>query len=226
MAKRVVKKHTVRKNELLEISQQLFNERGYDATPISAILEKAGVAKGTFYHYFRSKEDLLDCLVERITHRILEEVHSLIHEPGLTALQRLHRFFVSSSRWKAANQESLRALIQPIFRDENLPLRVKMNRRTRELTLPILTEIVQQGVDEGVFDTEFPSEAADLILGIGFATQEGTVELVLSAPEHPEKWDALVRRIDCYTDAIERVLGARRGSLHFETDASLERFRP
>ena len=146
MAKRVIKKHDVRKNELLDVSQRLFSERGYEVTPISAILEVAGVAKGTFYHYFKSKEDLLDCLVDRITRRIVEEVRSQVTQPGLTALERLNRSFLASARWKEANWESLWAVVQPIFREENLPLRWKMNRRTRELMVPLFADIVRQGI--------------------------------------------------------------------------------
>lgn len=225
MAKRIVKEHDVRKKELLDICQQLFNERGYEATPISAILEAAGVAKGTFYHYFKSKEDLLDCLVERITHRIVEEVRAQIHQPGLTAIERLNHSFVASARWKAANWDSLWALIRPIFRDENLPLRWRMNRRTRQLMVPLFAEIVRQGIGEGVFDTEYPTEAADLILGLGFAFQESGFELILALPEHPEYAEIIVRRTACYKDAVERVLGAPRGSLQIDAGGSLDRFR-
>ncbi len=225
MAKRIVKEHDVRKKELLDISQQLFNERGYEATPISAILAAAGVAKGTFYHYFKSKEDLLDCLVERITHRIVEEVRGPVSQPGLNAIERLNHSFIASARWKAANWDSLWALIRPIFREENLPLRWKMNRRTRQLMVPLFAEIVRQGIEEGVFDTEFPEEAADLILGLGFAFQENGFELILSLREHPEYAEIIARRTACYKDAVERILGAPRGSLQLDAERSLDRFR-
>ena len=225
MGKRIVKEHSVRKNELLDISQQLFNERGYEATPISAILKAASVAKGTFYHYFHSKEDLLDCLVERITHRILEEIHGQICQPGLKALERLNRSFIASARWKAANWDSLWVLIRPIFREENLPLRWKMNRRTRQLMVPVFSDIIQQGIEEGVFDTEYPEDAADLILGLGYAFQESGFELILSLREHPEYAEIIARRTDCYKDAVERVLGAPRGSLQIDAGRSLDRFR-
>ena len=225
MTKRILKEHSVRKNELLDISQRLIGERGYEGTPISAILEAAGVAKGTFYHYFKSKEDLLDCLVERITHRILDEICAQVHQPGRSALERLNALFVASARWKTAHWESLWALIQPIFRDENLALRWKMNRRTRELMMPLFADIVRQGMAEGVFDTEYPEEAADLILGLGFSFQENGFELLLSLREHPENAEILSRRTACYRDALERLLGAPRGSLQFDADASIERFR-
>lgn len=225
MAKRVIKKHDVRKNELLDVSQRLFSERGYEVTPISAILEVAGVAKGTFYHYFKSKEDLLDCLVDRITRRIVEEVRSQVTQPGLTALERLNRSFLASARWKEANWESLWAVVQPIFREENLPLRWKMNRRTRELMVPLFADIVRQGIQEGVFDTEFPEEAAGLILALGFAFQEDGFELILSLREHPEYAEIITRRTDCYRDAVERILGAPRGSLQLDAGRSLDRFQ-
>jgi len=59
---RITKEYHVRKNELLDTAQELFFTQGYEQTTVETIIQKVGVSKGTFYYYFKSKEDLLDKL--------------------------------------------------------------------------------------------------------------------------------------------------------------------
>jgi len=226
MAKRVQKEHETRRNELLDIAQGLFVQSGYEATPVSAILDAAGVAKGTFYHYFKSKEDLLDALVERMIARIIASMHAAAGMEGLDAAEKLKEYFRASSQWKAKNREALMALVKPLYSNENLLLRHKMNRRTLELAVPDLTAILEQGVREGTFNTKDPREAAETILGLGFAFRETNAELVLSLVDHPESWDTLLAKMAFYQDAVERLIGAPAGSLEWIDEESLATFRP
>ncbi len=57
---RVTKEYDQRLQELLDTARQLFFEIGYEKTSVNDIIDRVGVAKGTFYHYFKTKEDLLD----------------------------------------------------------------------------------------------------------------------------------------------------------------------
>lgn len=226
MAARVQKEYQKRRNELLDIAQALFVKNGYDATPVSAILDAAGVAKGTFYHYFKSKEDLLDALVERMIELIVTGMRGSIHAEGLGAVERLKEYFRASSRWKARNREALMAIVRPLYSNENLLLRYKMNSRTLEATVPDLAAIIEQGVREGVFNTKDPREAAETVLGLGFAIRETHAGLFLTLDEHPENWEILLKKLDFYQDAVERLLGAPEGSIDWMDKESLELFRP
>lgn len=68
---RIVKEHEERKNEILDTAEILFEEKGYDKCSVNDILNRIGIAKGTFYHYFKSKEELLDALIERISAQMI-----------------------------------------------------------------------------------------------------------------------------------------------------------
>ena len=74
---RIIKKHDERKTEFLDTAQELFFTKGYEKTSVEAIIKKMGLSKGTFYYYFKSKEGLLDALIERLSEKILEEVKKL-----------------------------------------------------------------------------------------------------------------------------------------------------
>ena len=55
----------IRINEILDAAETLFYERGYQPTMISDIVRKIGVAQGTFYYYFTSKEEIVVALINR-----------------------------------------------------------------------------------------------------------------------------------------------------------------
>ena len=64
---RVVKSAEERKNEILDVAEQLFAEKGFDNASTNDIIKRIGIARGTLYHHFKSKEEILDAIVNRIT---------------------------------------------------------------------------------------------------------------------------------------------------------------
>jgi AcrR family transcriptional regulator len=62
---RIVKEPEERKSEILDAAEKLFAAKGYEAATVNYILDAVKIAKGTFYYYFKSKEDVLDALIER-----------------------------------------------------------------------------------------------------------------------------------------------------------------
>ena len=62
---RIVKEPEERKNELIDIAEQLFIAHGYEQTAISDIVREANVSQGAFYYYFESKEDVLVAVIEK-----------------------------------------------------------------------------------------------------------------------------------------------------------------
>ncbi len=62
------------RSELLGCALQLFAQRGYDAVGVQEIVEAAGVTKPTLYHYFKSKQGLLESLLEAEFARLYEAI--------------------------------------------------------------------------------------------------------------------------------------------------------
>ena len=65
---RVVKEedYAARRNEILDVARKLVYTRGYEQMSIQNILDALKISKGAFYHYFDSKQSLLDGLIERM----------------------------------------------------------------------------------------------------------------------------------------------------------------
>jgi len=215
---RVVKEYGVRKNEILDTAQKLFYSIGYDRTTINTIIDEAGIAKGTFYYYFKSKLDLLDSLVDRMVHQMVEAVKPFI-EADTGSLEKLRNLFNTIGTIKLKNMELLLQVVDVLYRDENLITRYKMNMKFLEKFGPLYSSIIRQGVREGTFNTPFPDDAGELIIQLGTCMGENFARLVLELNEKPTNRKILQVKIKMYENTIERIVGAEEGSLKlFDTN--------
>ena len=83
---RIIKHPDLRRQELLDCVQAMFIERGYENVSLNDVIARAGSSKGDFYHYFPSKEALLEALAGRFAQLALAQVQDVLDDPGLDAL--------------------------------------------------------------------------------------------------------------------------------------------
>ncbi len=220
---RVLKEYDERKNEILDAAQELFYSQGYEQTPVNSIIEKVGVSKGTFYHYFKSKEDLLDSLAERVTGQIVVHIEKMLDKPKLDAIAKLNLMFESSASWKAANREIIIALMNAMYNDNNILMRKKITARTVAVASPLMTRIIHQGINEGVFNTGFPDDISEMIFQLTTGFGEKFAEIFPTLEDHPENKALIMKILEMYQDAIERFLGAPSGSIKLGSREALEK---
>ncbi len=221
---RISKDYDVRKQEFLDAAQKLFYEQGYDQTSVNTIIDAVGVSKGTFYHYFKSKEDLLDALAERVARQGLEGLHSIVEDRHLGALEKFNRYFAGSRSLKEKSEEIAKTVLQVMYKDENILLRHKARVRSMELVVPELGKIIAQGIDEGIFDVPYPERTAEMILMLGGEMKDIYARLFLELDEKPENITLAKQLIDQYEDAIARMLAAPEGSIRFHEQLNLKDF--
>ncbi len=219
---RITKEYHERKNEILDAAQELFFTKGYKQTSIESIIKKIGVAKGTFYYYFKSKEDLMDKLVKRMTNQILSEIKKITERTDLDALAKLNRAYITARNVKLENIDLIKLYLKVLYKDENIILRHKIYMSNIDLLVPEFAKIINQGVEEKIFNTPFPHEAAKLIFELAQTLSNSTVKLFLEIDENPEIIEKIEREIDLYEDGIERIIGAKKGSVNIVERSSLK----
>ena len=197
---------------LIETAGQLFASRGYDGTSVDAIIRQAGVSKGAFYHHFSSKEELLDAVTDFIVEDALQQIGEAVSDRTLGATVRLNRFLNASKVWRLAHFGLWREVVVVLLRDVNAPMLRKIQALAISRSAPMLAEIIQQGVEEGVFDPPNPLETARLILQLGMASQDA--QLLHQLEEMSEGTFVLLeQRAELLVAMLERMLGARPGSI-------------
>ena len=210
---RIIKAPDVRRGEILDVAQRLIYLKGYEQTSVQDIITEIGIAKGTFYHYFSSKQDLLDAMIERMIDQTLQTVEPIVKDDQLNALEKFTRFFAYIESWKIENKTFLLEVLKVWHKDENAIFRQKMGVETTRAVAPVLAKIIQQGVVEGIFVTDYPEDLAEVILQIGQPLSETATELLLNIEQDEHTLEIITRKVIVYERAIERVLGAPPNSL-------------
>ena len=211
---RIIKNYEERKGEILDTAQQLFFQKGYDHTSVNDIITSIGIAKGTFYHYFESKEDLLDKLVSRWIHEVLPRVKKLAKRKDLNAIEKLNQYFITIRNLKVENIELMKILMRVLYKDENLLLRYKIFKKQVDLLTPEFAEVIRQGMDEGSMDPVDDEETAQLIFSLSVSLNEITVKMLLEADVKTDNIiDKIEKKLKVYERVLERIVGAEKGSV-------------
>lgn len=224
---RKVKSPEERRTELLDAAEALFSERGYESTSIDEIVERVGVAKGTFYYYFDSKLAVLDAIVDRMSTTIEGLLDEIASAPDLDALRKWHQMGNVINSWKLARREELLEILRVMFDDDNVVWRTKFQSLAAERAIPPFAAVIEQGVAEGVFATPYPRESAAMVMGLLQTANTRVGELLLDHDDPDAALEEANRHLAALHDAIERILGARPGSLDLlGRDAMAPWFRP
>lgn len=210
---RVVKSAAVRQDEILDVAQRLFMERGYDATPIQAIIDEIGIAKGTFYHHYPSKPALLDALVARIVEQSLAVAEPIVADPTLGAIDKLNALFLRVGAWKADRRALLTAMHQAMHAPSNLQLLIRTQRESIDAMVPLVQRVIDQGVAEGVFDTPYSDQAARLVLELGVTLGREIGDALAGAGPRRLSAAQMARSMMAWHDAVGRLLGAPPGAV-------------
>ena len=222
---RITKEYHERKNELLNTAQELFFTQGYEQTTIEAIIQKVEVSKGTFYYYFKSKEDLLDKLVKRMTSKIKAKIEKIVEKKNLDAISKLEKAYSIAGNIKLENIHLIKLMLKILYEKDNLILRYKVYKSNIELIVPEFAKIIEQGIKEKSFNTPYPYEAAKLFFELGSILGDTTSKLFLELDKKPENMDKMVKEIEVYEDAMERILGAKKGAINIVNREMLKNFQ-
>lgn len=214
---RIVKRPEDRRNELLDCAQALFFERGYEQTTVTDVTTRANVSKGTLYHYFASKEEMLEALAARLASESVSRLHAVLEDSSLGALSRLNAVLSQARRMKVESAPSIRAMFDTVFRPENVVLYHRLHAAVMKVMTPVFERIIAQGVAEGLFDTPNPRATAEIVLQLGASTHDAVASALeaASTAEANLAADQLDERLRLQGIAIDRILGLPDGSIEY-----------
>jgi AcrR family transcriptional regulator len=202
-----------KRNAILDVAARYITTKGYEQMTTQDILEALQISRGAFYHYFESKQALLMALVDRIGEQAEQLVLPIASSLELPAQEKLLRVFAVLNQSKQENVNLVFAFMRVWYADENALFRQKLYLARVKRLVPRLSQIIRQGVTEGVFTTAYPDQAARMILSLLEDLGYATVELLLAERgEHPDI-PRLVQLGEATADALERVLGISSGCL-------------
>jgi AcrR family transcriptional regulator len=205
--------HMVRREAFVEAAERLIQTRSYERTSIQDILDDLGASRGAFYHYFDSKQALLEAVIDRMVDAGLASVEPIWTDPNLPAADKLVRMFSGIGRWKTDRRELILAFIDVWLSDDHAVVREKFRRKLVTRFVPILSEIVKQGIEEGSFHVESPDDTARVLMMLIQGMQEEATDLFIASQANTVDFYDVEARFNSFARAFERVVGAEVGSI-------------
>ena len=108
---------TKKKQEIVEISKNLINEKGVNNVSIRDIVKSVGMAQGLFYYYFKSKEEILEIIINEYVEAFCKEL-----EKSVDSIQ------MEYDNWKEKIETTIKLLVK-LYKDNTSPLEKFNNKK-------------------------------------------------------------------------------------------------
>jgi AcrR family transcriptional regulator len=213
--------HKVRRDAFLDVAQQLIVTKGYEQMSIQDVLDQLETSRGALYHYFDSKQALLDGVVDRFADEAMVTIAPILADPSLPALHKLQRALGGIARFKADQKDLVLAIMEVWNSDGNALVRERLRRLTASRLTPILSLVIRQGIEEGVVTAASPDDSALVILYLIQGYQELASEQFLGRQAGTITFQAVLQSSRAFTEAFERILGIAPGSVTLADEETL-----
>lgn len=161
---RDVKDPEIRRAEIMDAAMLLFMEKGYANTTTQDIVDKVNISRGLLYYHFKNKEDILYCLVERYSEKLLRDIHVIVNDDDKTAIEKIRAFIdatiITTDNVSAEGTE----LQKTVDLKENRYMLDKLSHKLIEKLTIYFEGIINQGISEKVFSVKYPSETAEFLM--------------------------------------------------------------
>ena len=191
-----MKKGEKRKQDLIQIAYRLFITRGYEHTSVDEIIAEAGIAKGTYYYYFESKEQMLEDVIGMMLQSETEKAEAVLHT-DLSVPEKIAGIIASIH---PAQEEQ--TIEDALHRPENVLMHNKARERIFDLVVPILSRAAEEGAEQGLFHCDHIPERVREILILSSDLFDGHTPFSTAV-------------VDVFIDTVEKILGAEPGTMGF-----------
>ena len=148
-----------RRNEIIETAGKLFEEKGYEQTQVQDIVNEIGVAKGLFYYYFKSKDEVMEELADRYADAIIDAVNKLIDKDISTfdKINRIFQIFIDSAEKKSG-------IFMGILNVKNGITHERIFFNVGKKMVPLVTELILSGNDNGECNCSDPKFITEFLV--------------------------------------------------------------
>jgi AcrR family transcriptional regulator len=148
-------------DEIITTSAKLFIEKGYEQTSIQDILDALGLSKGGLYHHFKSKEEILEVVLQRRSKYISEMLNDILHnisaQNAKEKLEKTLSYIVTDTETHALDSVLSSQIKNPYFVISGIQSSIKFDA-------PIISKLIEAGVEDGSIHTTDPELSAEVFL--------------------------------------------------------------
>lgn len=194
-----------KKTDIVEVALKILLEEGYDQLGINHLLRVMDMSKGAFFHYFKSKDDLLQGLLEYVSSPIIENIKNIADDHSLNAVEKFTNLYQTTATRKVKYGHGLKMLIQVLYQNKNKTFLNNVMDRTMSESQLIYERIILQGVAEGVFHVEYVHGTAYHILAMTVQLNQAISQFILSDKDTDKKMK-LIDKIMAFENIVNLTL--------------------
>lgn len=157
---KVSKEFNERRNEIVDATGRLFWAKGYDKCTVNDILDAVGIAKGTFYYYFKSKEEVLDAILDKGTEIVVLRAEEAASNPEFSPAMKMLNIILSMR----VESEVDNNLMEELHKPQNVLMHQKSLILMVTRVTPVLVKVVEEGISQGIFKSDFPTQYMQIFL--------------------------------------------------------------
>ena len=188
-----MKKGERRKEELIRIAYTKFLEKGYEQTSVDEIISEAQIAKGTYYHHFQSKDQMLEEVVDMMLQEGAQRAAE-VRNSNLSSPEKIVGIMLAFR----PTQDEL-GIQDTLNRPDNVVLHDRVNKKLINYAIPLLSDVVREGAQQGLFDCEQIEERIKLIL--------------IMSSQMFDDGNFTENDVVTFIDVVEKTLGAKPGTM-------------
>lgn len=196
---KTIKDGEERRKEILFTARKLFVQKGYDQTSINDILKIVDIAKGTFYYYFSSKEEVLQAIIMDIVHEGAARAELILQDLSIPLLNRI----VMAIMAQAPEFEGALELAEELHKVDNAKLEQQYRKTMLKKMTSVLEGAVKEACEQGIFHTDYPKECIESMLLMG--------HMMFDCDTFEWKSDEVPVKVQAFLYNAERMFGAKEG---------------
>lgn len=208
-----MKKGDLRRKVVLETAQQLFLDRGYENTSVQDILDQMGMSKGGFYHYFESKQQLLEEICQQRAESACARGIQAAEAAGADPVARLNALFREGGFFGEESIKSMSLMLRAAYGGQMDQLRQRTRRITLEVFEPVLRQILLDGMEGELFYIAHPDSAARLLIMLAMDVTDEVAFMLAQGQSGQQDLGRMMELLGAYREAAELMLNAPHGSL-------------
>ena len=159
---RITKDPEERRNEILDAAGHLFITKGYNSVSILDIAKEIGVAKGTIFYYFKSKEELLDATFLKVFEKVIANAQIIVADKNLSAIEKLMK--LTDIDIVTGRDAKLKEFFETSPPPGNHDMTLKRLVLLITAVSVHLADVIKQGINEKTMYTRYPDEVAEILM--------------------------------------------------------------
>ena len=195
-----------KKDIILNAAEELMynNEQSKNEITVDMIARKAGIGKGSIYYYFKSKDEIIDAVIERCYSAAVNKYFTVVNSAS-TTFDKLN--ILLRSILKEEFLDSSKNVIMALHLQEDVILHYKLMTIAIRTISPILSRILIDGTRDGSVTTDAPLESAEMIIAM--------LTILLNTCVYKKNDESLLKKMKLFAEVLETCLKSEKGSFSF-----------